>query len=572
MRSVVVLPAPFGPRKPKTSPRSAAKDTSRHAGRPPKDLESPCASIAAKRRRSYPSALPGVLPGSGGCRCASSSPPDSAEPGVLPAGSVTMAGLRALPVDGIEPSAFGGVPTPERVSPVPMPRSFLITRMSSGSVMAERYVFGYKGAMRAQADVIVVGAGHNGLVAALMLARRGLDVLVLEEKDVVGGAARTERPFARVPGRATSTGAYLLGLMPPELLRTLGIELPLLRRDPHYCLPTTGKRYLLFGSNANAMREQFLSFFSEQDWRANEALQREISAIRDDVAPTWLEEPLSLEDTAAKYVRPALRQIFVDLCRKPVGQYLDRFGFRSDLLKAMYAVTDGFSGLSGDWDTPGTGMNFLVHNMCRLPGSDGTWMIVRGGMGTVTQTLAGAARQAGATIETGRGARAIATGPLRVSLRGGVADVKAGRSPAFPPTEWYVHAPVDPSLRDAHGHHSSALFVQWVPYALSGTSWDAEESRYVRHLLHICDRFAPGTSALVADAFPLTPPKIEQHFGISRGHIHHVDNSFGFADRLPYATPVEGVYSCSAGCHPAGSVIGAAGHNAAARVLRDLAA
>ena len=245
--------------------------------------------------------------------------------------------------------------------------------------------------MRAQADVIVVGAGHNGLVAALMLARRGLDVLVLEEKDVVGGAARTERPFARVPGLATSTGAYLLGLMPPELLRTLGIELPLLRRDPHYFLPTTGKRYLLFGSNANAMREQFLSFFSEQDWRANEALQREISAIRDDVAPTWLEEPLSIEDTAAKYVRPALRQIFVDLCRKPVGQYLDRFGFRSDLLKAMYAVTDGFSGLSGDWDTPGTGMNFLVHNMCRLPGSDGTWMIVRGGMGTVTQTLAGAA-------------------------------------------------------------------------------------------------------------------------------------------------------------------------------------
>src|SRR3989440_635464 len=312
MRRVVVLPAPFGPRKPKPSPRSAAKDTSRHAGRPPKDLESPCASIAAKRRRSYPSALPGVLPGSG--RCASSSPPDSAEPGVLPAGSVTMAGLRALPVDGIEPSTFGRGSTPERVSPVPMPRSFLITRMSSGSVMAERYVFGYKGAMRAQADVIVVGAGHNGLVAALMLGRRGLDVLVLEEKDVVGGAARTERPFARVPGLATSTGAYLLGLMPPELLRTLGIELPLLRRDPHYFLPTTGKRYLLFGSNANAMREQFLSFFSEQDWRANEALQREISAIRDDVAPTWLEEPLSLEDTAAKYVRPALRQIFVDLC------------------------------------------------------------------------------------------------------------------------------------------------------------------------------------------------------------------------------------------------------------------
>jgi len=510
--------------------------------------------------------------------------------------------------------------------------------------------------MRNQVDAVVVGAGHNGLVAALVLARRGLDVLVLEEKDAVGGAARTERPFRRVPGLSASTGAYLLGLMPPELLRSVGVELPLLRRDPHYFLPTTGKRYLLFGSDAAAMKQQFRSFFSEQDYRANQALQDEIGEIRADVAATWLEEPLSIEETADRYVRPALRQAFVDLCRKPVGHYLDRFGFKSDLLKAMYAVTDGFSGLNGDWDTPGTGMNFLVHNMCRLPGSDGTWMIVKGGMGTVTRTFAAAAAQAGARIETGRGVRVIQRDPLRVELQDGsevraravlvnadpfrlrdligrerlpgswnarvdgylrdgttfkvnlalkdlprftclpedrgqfgstmhllpdesevmpamreaFADVRAGRLPRFPTIEWYVHTTVDPSLRDEAGHHNSALFVQWVPYALQGTTWDAEEDRYVRHLLSICDRFAPGTSDLVADTFPLTPPKIEQHFGISRGHIHHVDNSFGFADRLPYATPVAGVYSCSAGCHPAGSVIGAAGHNAAMRALRDL--
>jgi phytoene dehydrogenase-like protein len=338
---------------------------------------------------------------------------------------------------------------------------------------------------------------------------------------------------------------------------------------------------------------------------------------------------------------------------------LERFGFKSDLVKAMYAVTDGFSGLLGTWDTPGTGMNFLVHNMCRLPGSDGTWMIVRGGMGTVTQKLADLARKAGAQIEVGRGvskiiveqniacgvvlsdgsevrAKAVVVNadPFRMRALAGAEklpaqynarldgylkdgstmkinlclsglpkfsclpenkgqhggtihllpdekevlgrvqsafnDVRAGRLPEFPTIEWYIHTTLDSSLQDAEGHHNSALFIQWVPYAIKGSSWEAEESRYVKKMLAICNRFAPGTSALVKDVFALTPPKIEKYFGISRGHIHHVDNSFGFADRLPYATPVQGLYSCSAGCHPAGSVIGAAGHNAAARVLADL--
>ncbi len=65
-------------------------------------------------------------------------------------------------------------------------------------------------------------------------------------------------------------------------------------------------------------------------------------------------------------------------------------------------TTDGFSGLNGGWDTAGSGHNLLVHNMCRLPGADGTWMVVAGGMGTVTQRLAAAAMQAGAKIHTGR--------------------------------------------------------------------------------------------------------------------------------------------------------------------------
>jgi phytoene dehydrogenase-like protein len=510
------------------------------------------------------------------------------------------------------------------------------------------------------ADVVVVGAGHNGLVAAALLARAGLSVTVLERDAVVGGACRTEYPFGKAPDLAASTGAYLLGLMPPELLRILDIDLPLVRRDPHYFVPTLDGRHLLLGRDPVANRRQFAEFFTEDDARADESLATEIGALRDDLGPAWLAEPGSVEETAERYIRPGLRQVFTGMVRGSAMDYLARFGFASDLLTAMYAVTDGMPGLTGSPWTPGSGHNLLVHNMCRLPGSQGTWMVVRGGMGTVTRTLAQAAAGAGAQIRTGvpvqrvsfaggavRGvltaageevpatAVLVATDVYRLpgllgermpaalaatldgwaaqsagqtmkvnlalsglprfaalpadrgqhgttvhllpgvdgvldSLRETFDDAAAGRLPAAPPLEWYLHSTVDTSLQDGAGNHSSALFVQGVPHQVAGSSWAAEKDGYVDRLLDLVESYAPGTRDLLVDVYALAPPDIEEHFGITGGNIFHVNNSLSFTDRMPYATGVPGVYAGAAGCYPAGSVIGAAGHNAAHRMLADL--
>ncbi|HSV67155.1 MAG TPA: NAD(P)/FAD-dependent oxidoreductase [Mycobacteriales bacterium] len=518
-------------------------------------------------------------------------------------------------------------------------------------------------------DVVVVGAGHNGLVAATLLARAGLSVEVFERADVVGGACRTEHPFGKVPDLAASTGAYLLGLMPPELLRLLDVDLPLVRRDPHYFLPTLDGRHLLLGGDAAANRARLTEFSSAADARAAEAMAAELAALRDDLAPAWLADPLPVEETAERYLRPALRETYVGMVRGSAMDYLGRFDFRSDLLVAMYAVTDGMPGLTGSPWTPGSGHNLLVHNMCRLPGSGGTWMIVRGGMGTVTRTIAAAAVRAGAVLRrsttvdrilladgaaagvstvdsrgtgapTAARAVLVATDPFRLrgllgaalpaglasaldsweqrsagqtmkvnlalaglprfaalpadrgqhgstvhllplgtdrrspdplgALRRAFDDAAAGRLPDAPALEWYLHSTVDGSLRDAAGNHSSALFVQGVPHEVAGSSWTVERPAYVERLLDLVEAYAPGTRDLLVDVSALAPPDIRAHFGITSANIFHVDNAFAGADRMPYVTGVPGVYAGSAGCHPAGSVIGAAGHNAANRILADL--
>jgi phytoene dehydrogenase-like protein len=174
--------------------------------------------------------------------------------------------------------------------------------------------------------------------------------------------------------------------------------------------------------------------------------------------------------------------------------------------------------------------------------------------------------QHGATIHLVPGAGHDAVGSLATAF----AEAEAGQLASLPPIEMVLPTASDPSLRDAEGRHHASLLVPWAPYELAGTTWAAEEERWLRNVLGVVDAFAPGTSALVVDVFALSPKKLESHFGVTRGHLHHVDDSRIFADRLAVTTPIGGLYACGAGCAPAGGVFGVAGHNAAKRVLADM--
>lgn len=116
-----------------------------------------------------------------------------------------------------------------------------------------------------------------------------LQVQVFEEKAMVGGACRTEYPFPKAPGLGQSTGAYLLGVMPPALLNKLGLSIRTIRRDPHYFLPTLDGRHLLLGSDTAAAEQQFRQFFSADDWQAMCAMNAELGQLRSDLAPAWLQ-------------------------------------------------------------------------------------------------------------------------------------------------------------------------------------------------------------------------------------------------------------------------------------------
>src|SRR5438128_430438 len=139
-------------------------------------------------------------------------------------------------------------------------------------------------------DVIIIGAGHNGLVAAGYLARAGRRVLVLERRDLVGGACVTEELW---PGFKVSTASYVNSLLRPEIVRDLELKrhgFEMLPRDPSSFTPYPDGRFLMLGPDA-ALNRREIGKFSSRDAESMPRYEAMLERVARFIEPTLMQTP-----------------------------------------------------------------------------------------------------------------------------------------------------------------------------------------------------------------------------------------------------------------------------------------
>jgi phytoene dehydrogenase-like protein len=237
-------------------------------------------------------------------------------------------------------------------------------------------------------DAVVIGAGHNGLIAACVLARAGKRVLVVERRDVVGGACVTEEIF---PGFRVSTAAYLCSLLLPEIVQTLELEkygFEVYRRETAGFAPFPDGRALFLYADAAKTRAALTEFCRETPADVDAYFEFEADIERTaDVLERWMtHSPPSKHDLEQAFAQAGIGHLFAPFMQGSVRDLLDA-RFQDDALKTVLA-TDGLIGTYGGISTPGTAYVLLHHYLGRVLGSRGSWGYVRGGMGRITQALA----------------------------------------------------------------------------------------------------------------------------------------------------------------------------------------
>src|SRR6266849_5706429 len=256
--------------------------------------------------------------------------------------------------------------------------------------------------MKSQYDVIILGAGHNGLVAATYLARAGLGVLLLEKNDYIGGATTSQQIFPDYDARL-SRYSYLVSLFPHKIIHDLGLKLELRRRAIASCTPYMkhGHDAALLLSNVDeevgrrSMCELTGNTTEYDELKCFYALPR---VFAERVWDSMLEPLISKDEMARRFkVDEISREAWRTLVEEPLGNAIERY-LRDDLVRGL-VFTDAKVGVfTHPHDSS------LLQNRCFLyhliGNKTGEWKVPVGGMGAVARELEQAARKAGAEFLT----------------------------------------------------------------------------------------------------------------------------------------------------------------------------
>jgi phytoene dehydrogenase-like protein len=257
-------------------------------------------------------------------------------------------------------------------------------------------------------DAVIIGGGHNGLVAAAYLSRAGRRVLVLERRPMVGGCAVTEEIW---PGYRVSTAAYLTSLMQERIVRELELERFGYRvdaKDPaFFSVFPDGRHFFMWQDRAKTLAE--IAKFSKHDAEVYPAYEDRLERLSQVVEGLLLTVPPPFPPRGlgafVEYLKLAgrLRGLdaremvaLVKIFTQSAAEFLDEW-FESEQVKVTLA-TDGVIGANGGPRSPGTAYILLHHCMGGVAGHRGLWGFVRGGMGAVSESIAASARSKGAEI------------------------------------------------------------------------------------------------------------------------------------------------------------------------------
>ena len=509
-------------------------------------------------------------------------------------------------------------------------------------------------------QAIIVGGGHNGLVAAAYLARAGVPVTVLERRDVLGGACVTEE---LVPGAKFSTCAYVVSSLRPQIIAELELErhgLDVYATDVlNFLMKPNGEHMFLWPELDRTLKE--LERFSRRDAEMFPDFGVRLRRFAQIVEPHLLSDPPELSTLVGEFEAAGEIDLWHEFVTLSVGDLVDRY-FDNDLLKGAFMFFALVAVWAGPY-SPGTAYEFSHHSWGEYKGEFGRFGFARGGMGAITQALASAAREAGAEIHTGEAVKRVLVdrgkvkgvelangeqlqasvvvsnadpqstflklfdrsdlpGALRtqaeeIDMRGTMARVHllvdrlpqytglpSGEGPQHRgftllggtvdeyercwhaqqrgelvddyPVELTIQSTTDPTLTSP-GLHTITTGIQQLPFTLDHGDWDSRREEFTDRVVRSMARFAPGIESSIKGSFTLTPLDLEREYGLAGGNIFHgammVNQLFAsrpIPGRGGYATPIDGFYLCGAGTHPGGAVMGAAGHNAAKRILRDM--